>query len=41
MGAPDEALYLRAAQLCIDAGADQSQIPHWTREGHRRGAAVV
>jgi hypothetical protein len=41
MGAPDEALYLRAAQLCIDAGADQSQIPHWTREGHLRGAAAV
>jgi hypothetical protein len=38
-GGPDEALYLRAAQLCIDAGADQSQIPRWTREGHREGAA--
>lgn len=35
-GEPDEALYLRAAQLCIDAGADQSQIPRWTREAHRR-----
>ena len=35
---PDEELYLRAAQLCIDAGADQSQIPRWTREGHRQGA---
>jgi hypothetical protein len=35
-GDPDEALYLRAAQLCIDAGADKSQIPHWTRQaqGH-------
>jgi len=33
-GQPDEALYLRAAQLCIDAGADQSQIPHWTRQAH-------
>jgi hypothetical protein len=38
-GEPDEALYLRAAQLCIDAGADQSQIPRWTREGHRQGAS--
>ena len=38
-GGPDEDMYLRAAQLCIDAGADQSQIPRWTREGHRRGAA--
>ena len=37
-GGPDEELYLRAAQLCIDAGADQSQIPRWTREGHRQGA---
>jgi hypothetical protein len=35
-GEPDEALYLRAAQLCIDAGADQSQIPRWTRAAHRR-----
>jgi hypothetical protein len=33
-GEPDEALYLRAAQLCIDAGADQSQIPQWTRAAH-------
>jgi hypothetical protein len=41
MGAPDEALHLRAAQLCIDAGADQSQIPHWTREGHRRSAPAI
>jgi hypothetical protein len=38
-GGPDEELYLRAAQLCIDAGADQSQIPRWTREGHRQGAS--
>jgi hypothetical protein len=37
-GDPDEALYLRVAQLCIDAGADQSQIPRWTREAHRRAA---
>ncbi len=32
----DEAHYLRAAQLCIDAGADIEQIPCWIREGHRR-----
>jgi hypothetical protein len=37
-GDPDEAVYLRAAQLCIDAGADQSQIPRWTREARPRAA---
>ena len=36
-GGPDEELYLRAAQLCIDAGADQSQIPQWTRAAHGGG----
>jgi hypothetical protein len=38
-GQPDEALYLRAAQLCIDAGADQSQIPRWTHLSRRPAAA--
>jgi hypothetical protein len=38
-GGPDEDLYLRAAQLCIDAGADQSQVSRWTRAGHRQAAA--
>jgi hypothetical protein len=32
----DEAHYLRAAQLCIDAGADNEQIPRWILEGKRR-----
>jgi hypothetical protein len=32
----DEAHYLRAAQLCIDAGADNEQIPSWVLEGKRR-----
>jgi hypothetical protein len=35
----DEDHHLRAAQLCIDAGADRSQVTRWTDEGHRR--AVV
>jgi hypothetical protein len=37
-GDPDEALYHRAAQLCIDAGADKSQIPHWTRQAQGHAA---
>jgi hypothetical protein len=39
-GDPDEAHHLRAAQLCIDAGADTSQITRWTQEGHRRAASA-
>jgi hypothetical protein len=39
-GALDEARYLQVAQLCVDAGADASQIPRWTQEGHRRAAAA-
>ena len=35
-GALDEASALRAAQLCIDAGADVAQIPRWVAEGRRR-----
>jgi hypothetical protein len=38
-GGPDEALYLRAAQLCIDAGADKSQVPHWALQTRPRAAA--
>ncbi|MDQ2874095.1 MAG: hypothetical protein M3Y33_04475 [Actinomycetota bacterium] len=34
----DEAMHLRAAQLCIDAGADQVQVPRWAVEGRRRSA---
>src|SRR5271169_1410647 len=32
----DEARYLLAAQLRIDAGADLATIPDWIEEGHRR-----
>jgi len=39
-GDPDEGHHLRAAQLCIDAGADTTQIARWTQEGHRRAAAA-
>jgi hypothetical protein len=35
-GDRDEARHLQAAQLCIDAGADLSLIPHWVEEGRRR-----
>src|SRR5207247_10593397 len=35
-GSPDEARYLQAAQLCIDAGADSSLIPQWIEAGRRR-----
>jgi hypothetical protein len=31
----DEARYLQAAQLCIDAGADLTAIPDWIEEGRR------
>jgi hypothetical protein len=39
-GDPDEPHHLRAAQLCIDAGADRSQVTRWTQEGQRRAAAA-
>jgi hypothetical protein len=32
----DEERYLRAAQLCIDAGADTSLIPAWIDRGRSR-----
>src|SRR2546430_14263228 len=35
-GGRDEARHLQAAQLCIEAGADLSLIPHWGEEGPRR-----
>lgn len=38
-GDRDEARYLRAAQLCIDAGADLGALPRWIEEGRRRAAA--
>src|SRR5215472_13401027 len=40
-GDPDEATYLRAAQLLIDAGADTAQIEYWTGEGRRRAGQNV
>lgn len=36
----DEARYLRAAQLCINAGADASLIPQWIDEGRRRASII-
>jgi hypothetical protein len=39
-GDMDEALHLRAAQLCIEAGADRAQITRWTLEGQLRAAAA-
>src|SRR5712691_9699952 len=37
-GRADEARYLRAAQLCIEAGADTGQVQRWAEEGRRRAA---
>ena len=39
-GDRDEARYLRAAQLCIDAGADLSLIPQRAEAGHRPAGAA-
>jgi hypothetical protein len=39
-GDPDERRHLIAAQLCIDAGADTTQIPRWVEEGHRRASTA-
>jgi len=30
---PGEIQHLRAAQLCVDAGGDTHQIPHWIEAG--------
>ena len=35
-GELDEARYLQAAQLCLDAGADATQVGRWISEGRRR-----
>jgi len=40
-GGRDEARHLRAAQLCIDAGADLSLIPQWAEAGDRRAGAAA
>ena len=39
-GGRDEARHLRAAQLCIDAGADLSLIPQRAEAGDRRAGAA-
>jgi hypothetical protein len=39
-GDPDEARYLAAAQLCLEAGADQRAIPRWIAEGRRRADTI-
>ena len=36
----EEACYLRAAQLCIRAGADTGLIARWITEGQRRAQAI-
>jgi hypothetical protein len=40
-GGREEARHLRAAQLCIDAGADLSLIPQWAEAGDRRAGAAA
>jgi len=40
VGDPDEEPYLRAAQLCIEAGANASVVPRWSAEGGRRSREV-
>jgi hypothetical protein len=37
----DEAAHLRAAQLCVDAGADTTQVPRWAAEAQRRAIAAA
>ena len=36
----DEYSHLRAAQLCIEAGADTSPIPHWIDIGRQRARDI-
>src|SRR5258708_26229508 len=36
----DEVRYLSVAQLCIEAGADQTAIPRWIAEGRRRAESA-
>lgn len=40
-GALDEDRRVLAAQLCIEAGAEQSQIPRWIEEGRRRAHDIA
>lgn len=37
----DEDRRVLAAQLCVEAGADTSQIPRWIDEGRRRARDVA
>jgi ribosomal protein S14 len=37
----DEERYRRAAQLCIDAGADTAMIPHWIEVGRQRAREIA
>jgi hypothetical protein len=37
----DEGRYLRAAQLCIEAGADTSLIPRWIDVGRQRARGIA
>jgi hypothetical protein len=37
----DEGRYVRAAQLCIEAGADTSLIPHWIDVGRNRAVEIA
>jgi hypothetical protein len=37
----DEDRYLRAAQLCIEAGADTSLVPHWIDIGRQRARNIA
>ena len=37
----DEERRLLAAQLCIEAGADTTQIPRWIDEGRRRAREIA
>jgi hypothetical protein len=38
-GQAGEARHLRAARLCIEAGADAARVHRWAGEGRRRAAA--
>ena len=37
---PDVARYERMAELCIKAGADETQIPRWEEVGRRRAESA-
>jgi len=37
----DEDRYIRAAQICIEAGADTTLIPHWLDVGRRQARDIA